>query len=178
MRYFTTERYLKLQSSDEQCVIAAMEDWDRATEAYAQFLERIRAQLPPEALAIAQSDFHDWHLLMFWSNAREGVPPNELIILLQERKDIAVLSYSLTASVKRIKPPLEWEMQHDKVYWLNDEFDVAADGRKSFMHRILLSDGTTLLINFSSCRVSETNSDRGVSPDELARIDASLAKTT
>jgi len=114
---------------------------------------------------------------MFWPHARGEGPAHELTILLEQRKDIAVLSYSLAALVERIKPPREWDAQSDKLYWLYDELDLGADGTKSFIHRILLSDGTTLLINFSSCRVNEANTDRGVSPEELAAIDASLIKT-
>jgi len=177
VRYFTPELYLKLQSSDEKTLHAGAQGWERAIEAYARHLEKIRAQLPPEVLAFGQSNFHDWRLLMFWPDAYGEAPANGLIMLLQHRKDIAVLSYSLTTLVERIDPPREWDMPLDRVYWLYDELDLGARGTKSFTHRILLTDGTTLLINFSSCRVNKTNLDRGVTHEDLASLVASLIKT-
>jgi len=170
MRYFTPELYLKLQSADEQSVDAAMEEWEKAIQAYERHLETIKTQLPPVSRAIAQMDFHDWSLLMFSPNAADGTSAAELIILLQQAKEIAVLSYSLTRVVERFNPPPAWDLSGDQVYWLYDELDVSADGTKSFTHRILLSDGTIVLVNFSSCRVRKTSSDRAISHADLASL--------
>src|SRR5690242_17886423 len=143
MRYFTPELYLQLQSSDDSVVDKAMEMWDAATAAYGSDLTKIRGEMPPQARHITELCLHDWDLVDVIDGSDEK-PGTLATIMLKHEKRFTILCYWLSGKVQRIDPPGEWFLTNN-VQWLYDEVDLLDETRRTFIHRILFSDGTTLL---------------------------------
>lgn len=173
MRYFTPELFLKLNSADTQTVDAATEEWEKALTSYRQSLAKVLTAMPPQSRCITDLALHDWDLLKVATNpdatglAREGP---SAIMMLKQGRSIVILCYWLTGKLRVIGAPKKWPLSKSRVHWLYDEVDGYGSQQNSFIHRILLSDGSTLLIPFSSCRVVQAKSDHAMSHSELMQI--------
>jgi len=94
MKFFTPERFVKLQESESaETILEANEDWERAVAGYRARLEEIAPRLPSgPARLVAAGSLHDAAVVAMW-NAR-----TRLTILLQEDGrpgQFLLLSYSL-----------------------------------------------------------------------------------
>jgi len=169
MRYFTPELYLQLQSADDSVVDKAMEQWDAASASYRNDLERLRREMPPQIRPITELRLHDWNLVDAFdgSNEDRGMPAT---IVLKDANRFTILCYWVSGKVQRIDPPPHRVWYKDKIQWLYDEIDLMDEVNRTFVHRILFSDGTTLLIPFSDCRVLKAKSDHTMSHADLVQI--------
>ena len=149
MRYFTPELFLQVNSPDSTTAESAMEKWEKARSSYESNLKRVEAKMPPRSRPITRIALHDWRVVVTPTPDDAGSPA---IIMLEDQGRIALLLYELTGKIKLIEAPEQWHLSKTPVCWLYDEVEVNG---KSFWHRILLSNGTTLLVPFSKCKVVE-----------------------
>src|SRR5690242_13872707 len=94
MRYFTTDRYLRLGTpDDEQAFLAAQQEWENALTGYREHLQRIRKELPRSLRQLVASvSLHDARVLSM--HQRE----DQFVTTLQPETDpqrLVVLGYSL-----------------------------------------------------------------------------------
>jgi hypothetical protein len=145
MRYFTPERYARLQQIDESTFAVAFGDWERAVAQYRADLAGIAPGLPAKLRRFATAEcLHDAVLLADWMDGdqlqlllRSGIPGEALVLL----------GYSLleSPSIERSTFPAEYHTPH--LGWLYDEVGVEADG--AFSHAILFSNGDEVRLRFS-----------------------------
>jgi hypothetical protein len=173
MRYFTPELCLQLNSKDGKAVDRAMAQWEKATAAYKKSLQRVLHELSAQSRRIADLSLHDWKLVMIKSGSddKANAGGDSMLFLLEFRKHLALLSYTLTGRLRRIEAPENWHLAgNENVYWLYEELDFSESLPRSFVHRILFSDGTTLLVPFSSVEVTQIKPEHSVSHSDLKRI--------
>jgi hypothetical protein len=183
MKYFTPERHLRLGNLDSEAeFLATLQEWEDANTDYLAHLESIRAKLPPELLRLyGEVHLHDAHVLSAyqqdepeWVLAQEHglggvggglggvvagpVPSQQFVITLQPDVDarrLVVLTYSVTQEplVRTVLPP---DRCSTCALWTYDELDLDApeEGRPTFRHDVLLSNGEELTIHFRSVKVS------------------------
>lgn len=167
MRYFTPELVLELNSPDSDAVDDAMERWEKAVRAYRKSVEKIQRQMPLHSRAIADLPLHDWNLVRVVQDA--AGPVLSATIVLRHNDNLVILDYALTGKLQRIDSPRGWSLSKRRVHWLYDELDKVND-QGSFIHRVLFSDGTTLLVPFSTCRAMRVESNHAMSHSELMQI--------
>ena len=173
MRFFTPELLMRLNSKDGEVVDRAMQTWEEAIVAYNQSLPHVLSELPPQSRAIATLSLHDWKLVMIKSpsGATPGLRHHSMFLALEFRNDLAVISYALTDKLRRIDSPEDWSLAGNKsVYWLYDELDLNGVSPGTFVHSILFSDGTTLVIPFSALEVAQIKPEHSVSHSDLMQI--------
>lgn len=168
MRYFTPDLVLRLNSSQPELIDSAMAEWERAVLAYRKGLRAVRREMPSQSRVITELSLHDWNLVDIKWNTSGSV--HFAFILLEHDKDIAVLCYALAQNLRRIDSPKEWSLSKRHVHWLYDEVDVSDGDHESFLHRILFSDGTILLVPFSSCEVTRVKLDHVMSHSDMLQV--------
>lgn len=161
MRFFTSDRFVRLQSIDDADEAdRADDDWERAVRAYSRHLATLRGQLPPDVRRLAKLCLHDAEFRLDPTTASRGKPiPIErlvqriyqhVVLALQDESAATTLIY-WTDDEPRIAPaPKAWPVSPARPYWLYDEIDVAPAVPGTFLHRILVSDGRTIEIPFAS----------------------------
>lgn len=173
MRYFTPELFLQLNSSDSDTVNDAMEQWEKAIVAYKKRLRKIQREMPSQSRPVADLSLHDWNLVKIVTNPDTTGPGGVVTsasIVLKHNKCFVILWYFLRKKLQLIDAPKEWSLSKRRVHWLYDELDATGSGQGSLVHRILLSDGTTLLVPFSDCRVLQVNASTEMSHSDLMQI--------
>jgi hypothetical protein len=155
MKYFTPERYIRLQDvSDERSTRAAIDDWEIATLQYSLHLQTILGDLPKTIRSFAQSgSLHDAEVLAMWQKQ-----PTRLKIVVQPEIDpahVLVLGYAL-AEAPRVNPAaLPEPFRTAPPTWLYDEIGIAKQGKKPiFTHNILLSNGWEMELRFHRMTVA------------------------
>jgi hypothetical protein len=71
-------------------------------------------------------------------------------LVVGHEKETLWLLYLLWDKAQRIAAPRNWTLSKDRVHWLYDEVDTAGNAPDRFVHRVLLSNGSTLVIPFST----------------------------
>jgi hypothetical protein len=105
------------------------------------------------------------------SDRKASRSQDSMLFLLEFRKHLALLFYTLTGRLRRIEAPENWHLAgNENVYWLYEELDFSEIAPRSFVHRVLFSDGTTLLIPFSSVEVTQIEPEHSVSHSDLKQI--------
>lgn len=130
MKYFTPERFVRLQDlSDEVAARAVMTDWDHAVEAYAVHLKRLQARSPKElGPFIELGSLHDARLVAMWQERQDVL--RMLVQREREPSHIVDLNYRL------VKPPRINQAAFPEAFrsvnaaWLYDELNV--EPRTSF----------------------------------------------
>lgn len=171
MRYFTPQLFLQLNSSDSNTVDLATEQWEKAVILYRKTLERISREMPSQSRLITNLSLHDWQVLQVAhrdSTLGGGSCPSVYFVLKQDR-DLVILWYALAGRLRIISTPKEWSFSKQRLHWLYDELDFAQN-KKSFVHRILLSDGTTMVIPFSNCQVVEASVGHPIAQSDLLQL--------
>jgi hypothetical protein len=162
MKYFTPERYLCLGNlDDEKDFLAAQQQWEDAIADYRKQFQRIRKQLPRGLRTLVESVYlHDARVLTMHSLEQD------FFVTLQPPstpEHLVVLSYSLVEEPiveQQVLPP---ERCREPIEWLYDELDLdrpegprglpAREGKPTFRHDILLSNGWEVRLHFRSARV-------------------------
>ena len=157
MKYFTPERYLRLDSLEErEAFLAAQEEWEEALSRYREQLQRIRKELPPYSrslrafvLSVHSVYLHDARVLAMYQSKED------FIITLQPPSDperLAVLGYKLVEEPiieQNVLPP---ERCREQIEWLYDELDLDRP-EPTIRHNILLSNGWEVILRFRWARV-------------------------
>jgi hypothetical protein len=129
MKYFTPERYLRLDSVEErEAFLAALQEWEEALARYGEQLQRIKKELPSTSrslrafiLSIQSVYLHDARVLAMSGSGED------FIITLEPPSDpvrLAILSYKLVAKPiikQNVLPP---ERCQEPILWLYDELDL------------------------------------------------------
>jgi hypothetical protein len=164
---------MQLNSDDAEAVERSMTGWERALGEYKKAVRPVARELPLHSRRLLELSLHDWKLVTIKPSRipPAGRSPARLIMVLEHHNDLTVLSYALTQKLRRLNTPKEWPMgSRDHVYWLYDEVELGGSDQQSFVHRVLFSDGTTLIVPFSSCDIAQAELDHSMSHSDLKRI--------
>jgi hypothetical protein len=147
MKFFTPALYKRFNSADREIADAADAVWDKAQAKYQQRLAAIRKRLPPALSELAeQVCLHDGEVL----NLLKG--DDEAILWVRKRNLLYVLRYQDLRKAQ-ISGPLQARcFSANLIRWLYDEVDVSG---RSFVHRILLSSGSMILLTFGEFQMSQ-----------------------
>lgn len=147
MKYFTPALYQRFNSHDLDIADAADAAWDKAQEKYQQRLAAIRKRLPAALTELAeQVCLHDAEVLNLLSGDKEA------FLWVRKRNLLYVLRYQNLRQVQVSSPLQARCFSANLVRWLYDEVDVSG---RLFVHRILLSSGSTMLLTFGDFQMSQ-----------------------
>lgn len=153
MKYFTRERYLRLQNSEEGALDAADAEWDDAVARYDAYLQSIRLEMSEPIRQLVDGFYlHDAHVLSmgqrgdtFVISLQLDVPPNDLL----------TITYTLAGPAEVNKERFPWTKDTHAVAWLYDEIEFIRQGeRKHFAHTILFSNGWEITIPFADVQTA------------------------
>jgi hypothetical protein len=175
MRFFSPELCIRFNSSDDEVSDLANEEWEKALQDYKHHLDSIRQRMPSQVRSVAELCLHDAEVLGFQKELHSAFPFPEpfgpgpfwsvvAIVSLKPERTIRSLFYILWDRVREYPAKDDWHFSKLRKHWLYDEVDVAADDRRLFLHRILLSDGSIIEIPFVSAitsRVTLPEADEG-----------------
>ena len=171
MRYFTPDLVRKLNAPNGETVDEVAERWEEAIQSYQKHLQRLRREMPSALQPVTNLSLHDWNVITITVDKHgAGRKAGSVLVALKDNGNLIFLRYSLTQKLRRIDSPEGWPFKHDAVDWLYDEVDADKRDEKSFVHRILFSDGTTLVIPFATCIVTRVKADRSISHSDLMQI--------
>lgn len=147
MKYFTPALYQRFNSADIEIADTADAAWDKAQAKYQQRLATIRKRLPSALRELADVVcLHDGEVL----NLLKG--DDEAILWIRKRNLLYVLRYQGLRQVQVTGPLQARCFSANLVRWLFDEVDVSG---RSFVHRILLSSGSMILLSFGDFQMSQ-----------------------
>jgi hypothetical protein len=160
MKYFLPELYVQLNSPDDDLADAAEEAIDRAGEQYNRRWAEIRSQFPPAAVRFAEEqNLHDADVFTPARFAGPDFPLGGDVVLVAQQVNtlyaefintLAFLCYTAVGEPRLEIPVRSPVFRAGQPIWLYDELDLVAPG--VFTHRILLSDGRVVTINFRDFR--------------------------
>jgi hypothetical protein len=155
MKYFTPELYQQFNSLDVEEAERADEAWDKAEAAYRERLSRVRKDMPPPVVKLSELCLHDALVVSRvldkpYSFPAPGPCPGITIISVTLGEEVVSLIYGLSGHTTVTDAPEGWRFSKLQEQWLYDEVDMMDDHQGPFIHRILLSTGTTLEIPFVS----------------------------
>jgi len=179
MRYFTPELYLQINSSDDKLVERAQQRWEKAIVAYRKHVSAILTGMPSELRDLANISLHDWELTRIVRHHDTATPSGSADlplwqstawIALRQGDELVVLSYVLWDKVQNVAAPKNWSFSKKRVHWLYDELDRVGGQCDRLIHRVLLSNGVTLGIPFSTCIVRRIKLQEVMPESELAEL--------
>jgi hypothetical protein len=154
MKYFTTQLFIDLQSSNSAKADRAEDDFEQALVRYRKRLDRIRHELPRAIRHLAlELQLHDAEVL---SLAREN---GQFLVVLRLPGGAArtvILTYTLTGEPKIDDSALPTRYSSISACWLYDEVDISK-AKKDFRHRILLSNGWEVQLPFRDVKIFEAD---------------------
>src|SRR5262249_23781502 len=136
MKYFTRQRYIAMQDSDDEAVRRSDEDWEAAVDRYDAYLRSIRPQLPEAVRPLVDGFYlHDASVLSvgqrgdrFVITLRLDVPPNEVLTIV----------YHLAGPPQMRKERFPRGAEEGAPIWLYEELDLVGEGAGAhYVHRIL-----------------------------------------
>jgi hypothetical protein len=163
MKYFTPERYLRLQdTSDSTAWLAAHSEWEQAVQSYWTEVRALIARLPRSRSTdgvrryLKQGSLHDATVIACWYEGSEKLKLQVQPELPGER--LVLLEYTLTQEPTILGDRLPSELCGGPLEWMYDELESlpgAVDTNEIvFLHSILLNNGWELMIPFSRLKVS------------------------
>jgi hypothetical protein len=147
MKYFTPERYIRLQDREPAAMDAADAVWESISQRYDAYLQTILPDLPPSVRRLLDGYYlHDAEVL---SAGRQGdafllllqldAPPNELLSI----------TYTLTADPLIDRSALPLEHRSPRMAWQYEELEKCGDGAgEHYLHSILFSNGWEIRVPF------------------------------
>jgi hypothetical protein len=145
MKYFTPELYIRGNSPDEDVVDGVEEEWERAIRRYRRRWGKIKAALPEGVRRFHDERIclHDARLLRL---GREG---DRFIMVLETEppaRDLAILTFTLTAPPTVVPDALPEDLRGSEPYWLYEEFDL--DERKRCCFEVFFNNGWLIKLQF------------------------------
>jgi hypothetical protein len=158
MQYLTPRLYLEINSGDADVVERASDRGEKAIVTYKKHLAEILKGKSSELRRLGSLSLHDWELIKTKTHhdvpaPGSGSPPvwySAASLVVRHEKQSLWLLYLLWNKVQRIAAPRNWTLSKDRVHWLYDEVDAVGNAPDRFVHRVLLSNGSTLVIPFST----------------------------
>jgi hypothetical protein len=153
MKYFTPDRIVQGQSTDDAVLNRHEEEWDRVCDDYEAYLATVRPHFPPGLRSLIDGYYlHDATIQGMGQQGRVFVvvlqldtPPRSLLTLqYQLIEDPVVIRDALPAQVRS---------KGDRVEWLYDE--LGAETPPTWTHSILLNNGWEVRLHFSDVAVQE-----------------------
>jgi hypothetical protein len=151
MKFFTRDLYRRCQSSDEDVVEAASEEWEQANERYERHLRDLEKRMPAQVRELSSLLLHDARVQAL---ARHG---NRLLMVLHKDippRDLVFLDYELegeTTLEPFVDSPKDWQRPTDFQF---DEVDLAGTGgRPVFRQSIVFGNGWLLRLHFRDVKV-------------------------
>lgn len=151
MRFFTPERYVQFNSVDDVVADRADAEWENAVQDYRRHLDGIRDRLSSHGKELTELCLHDAQVHTWEKEINptsNGQWSAVAVMTLQSDHSIVTLIYSLWEQVRETVSPKDWPFSEKRSHWLYDEIDIEPKRRRSYWHRILLSDGRVLAIPF------------------------------
>lgn len=158
MRFFTPELFERFNSPDNSVADLANEEWEASLSSYRRHLDGLQDRFTPEIKELAALNLHDAELIgLDEPHGRPTLPDphwpkwwNSVgIVSVRQSSVITTLFYVLWDHIHQAPAP-SWSFSKLRPHWLYDELDVAAAEQGQFVHRILLSDGRTIAVPFTS----------------------------
>jgi len=180
MRFFTPELYIKFISPDDAVADRADEDWEAAISEYRRRLDLLWAKMPSHVQKLARLCLHDAEFLAFEEPIEPISPLPDFgpfplclrfaILSVKQGDRILSLIYVLGDRVRRHPSEGSWPFSNLRPHWLYDEVDLAPTGLRTFLHRVLLSDGTVIEIPFVSVMIHSYPLQEGRQSDATRQI--------
>lgn len=155
MKFFTRELYLQFNSSDPQQADAADQKWERAITEYQQHLQRIKKELPEAAWKLSGLCLHDAESIDTTKSYSLSSTLGLIAVAQKAGEDLwktYLLMYSLFSPIREI-PASNWPLSQQGLHWLYDELDVSSTASDRFVHRVLFSDGSIVVVPFTDVGV-------------------------
>jgi hypothetical protein len=166
MRYFTPERWLRLQdTSDKIAWSVALADWEGAVREYAEVMKHVATRAPDLRPFLDAESLHDGIVLAYGrqdtpgaterrgGSAQQGSSAQKDHFFLLVRPDwpgdplLVLLTYQLVAAPMVIAPVLPPEWRDEQAEWMYDEVGLE-DNSAVLTHDILLNNGIELFLRF------------------------------
>ena len=153
MKYFTRDRYLGLQTSNDDAMDAADAAWQAAVAAYDTRLQGLRAILPEGVLGLLEDYYFPGARVLSLGQRGEffvvtlqlDVPPHDLL----------TITYALSGPPAVKRDNFAWVTKGHAMSWLCDEIEMVGDEtRPHFVHSILLSSGWEIDVPFHSVQTT------------------------
>jgi hypothetical protein len=180
MRFFTPELFIRFNSADDVEADRADADWEAAIREYRCHLDRLWEKMPFHVQKLAGLCLHDADLLAFEEPIEPIFPLPDFepfplwfrfaILSVKQGDQIISLIYVLRDQVRRHQSGESWPFSKLRTHWLYDEVDVAPIGLRTFLHRVLLSDGTVIEIPFVSVMIHSFPLQEGCRSDASRQI--------
>lgn len=153
MKYFTPDRYIRLQDREPAAMDAADTAWSDAAERYDSYLQMIVPELPPAVRQLLEGYYlHDAEVL---SAGRQG---DTFVFLLQldvPPNDLLSITYTLTAEPRIDRSALPAEHCSSRMTWQYEELEVCGQGEgRHYQHAILFSNGWEIQVPFRDVRLA------------------------
>jgi len=151
MKYFTPEKYLRLQARDTSAMDAADTDWEGAVADYERHLESIRPKLT-ESIRCLLDDYslHDAEVFFM------GRTGDNLVIALRLKtppRNFLVLTYMLLETPNVMATNWPGENLSSRALWLVDEIDLGVNMQPSYGQSILFSNGWQVQLTFRDVEI-------------------------
>lgn len=161
LKFFTRELFTRFNADDDALADQADEEWERATEAYQTHLRKIVKKLPRGARALERISFHDAELVGEPHTSASGEWGRIAVAggMAFEKSMIHLLKYELDDRIEQLRHNVAWPFSPKQVHWLYDEIDVSDENKDSFIHRILLSDGSIVVVRFKDVEIHKLPSE-------------------
>jgi len=151
MKFFTRELYRRCQSTDDDTVEAASEEWEQANDQYERHLRDVENRLPPPVRELTHLLLHDARVQAL---GRQG---NRLLMVLHKDippRDLVFLDYELDGEPTLepfVDSPKDWQRATDFQF---DELDVAGEGSRTvFTQSIIFGNGWLLHLRFRDVKI-------------------------
>jgi hypothetical protein len=158
MKYFTPERWLRLQHDDRDVFNQAMEDWEQAIDDYRTYINANLTSRSRDLYTFATGvSLHDAALIESW---KEG---KQLCLLLRPegKSGNVLLTYTLVedpVSIPWVLPP-SFAPHRPQPLWMYDEIEVepatnASSSRMNrvYRHWVLFNNGWEVCVRFVKFR--------------------------
>jgi hypothetical protein len=147
MRYFTADRWLRLQhGARSEEALHALEEWEQAIANYRTAVSELLRSAPRELKTFSSSVcLHDAVLVQTW---RERKKLFLLLRLAPPEQGTVLLTYTLVAPPLVSPSGIPEQYHTHNARWMYDE--IEAEEPPVLQHRILFSNGWEICLRFTS----------------------------
>ena len=155
MKYMTPELLARFRSLDDAVSELAAAEWQRACNAYNEYLEETRSRLPRAVRSLLRRFcLHDARVILL--GHREDGLSFSIFLKLDTPKDKGVqLTYELVEPPVGHRHPVLSD-ESSPLVWLYDEFEVreaAGEAFPTFWHSLLFTNGRELRLHFRELKL-------------------------
>jgi hypothetical protein len=149
MRFFTPSLFRRLNSSRPDGVDKAQQEWELGIQQYRAQLAILRRRMTAPVKALSKLVLHDWDVV----TVGPGIGSGQQVISLRRGAETIVLLYQLWERPRVSQPSAGFPFSAEHKHWLYDEVDGKPGSPGQYIHRILFSDGSVMVIPFTDCAI-------------------------